>query len=114
MTINGSNFQNGASLIFHDPQGNTYNSNPNKLTYINSTQIQYQFNDASDAGTWNVTVKNPDNQLSNQVNFSVTASAPSISSISPSSYPADNADHTMTINGSNFQNGASLIFHDPQ
>ena len=115
MTINGSGFQNGASLLFHDPQGNAFNSNSSKLTFVNSTQLIYQFNDASDVGTWNVAVYNTDGGHSAQTNFQVgSKSSPTISSISPSFYPSDNNDHTMTIFGSGFQSGASLTFHDPQ
>lgn len=43
-----------------------------------------------------------------------TAPSPSISSLAPSSYPASNNPQMMTVNGSNFQNGAMLTFHDPQ
>src|SRR4051794_538444 len=39
---------------------------------------------------------------------------PSISTISPSSYPADNANHAMQVLGSNFQSGDTLTFIDPQ
>ena len=43
-----------------------------------------------------------------------TAPPPLISNLVPSSYPASNTSELITINGSNFQSGATLTFHDPQ
>jgi hypothetical protein len=71
MSINGSNFVSGAALTFHDPQGNLYYGNPTKLTFVSSSQIVYQFNDGSDAGTWAVFVTNPDGKTSNVWSFGV-------------------------------------------
>ena len=111
MLINGSNFQSGATITFHDPQGNAYGRTP---AFVSSSQLSTQFNDASDVGTWTVFVTNPGGQTSNTWSFSVTASAPSISSLSPASYAASGSDQAMLINGSNFQSGATITFHDPQ
>ena len=49
MLINGSNFQSGATVTFHDPQGNPYVRTP---TFVSANQLSHSFNDASDAGTW--------------------------------------------------------------
>ena len=57
MLINGSNFQSGATVTFHDPQGNPYVRTP---SFVSSRQLSHQFNDGSDAGTWTVFVTNPD------------------------------------------------------
>src|SRR5215210_5840598 len=116
MTIYGSNFQNGASLTFDPPTGSNIDSTASKLTFMSSSQLVYQFNNGNDAGTWTVRVNNPDGQSSGTYGFtvtSVTTPAPSISSVSPSSYPASSSNQTMTIYGSNFQNGASLTFDPP-
>src|SRR5205814_353219 len=104
MLINGSNFQNGATLTFHDPQGNTYAA-PGASSHSLRDALP-MFNNGNAAGTWNVTVVNPDGQSSNTVNFTVTAAtpAPSISGLSPTSYPASGNPQTMLVNGSNFQN----------
>jgi hypothetical protein len=72
MTINGSNFQSGVTLTFHDPQNRVYYSVPGKLTYMSSDQLIYYFNDGSDPGIWTVYATNPDNQNSNTVGFLVT------------------------------------------
>src|SRR6266542_874539 len=44
----------------------------------------------------------------------VVASAPTISGLSPASYPASSSNQTMLINGSNFVSGATITYHDPQ
>jgi hypothetical protein len=68
MLINGSNFQSGATVTFHDPQGNPYVRTP---TFVSSSQLSHSFNDGSDAGTWTVYVTNPGGKTSNTWSFSV-------------------------------------------
>jgi len=102
---------NGATVTFHDPQGNSYVRTP---TFLSAGQLSHQFNDGNDAGTWTVFATNPDGQTSNTLSFTVTASAPSISNVSPASYQASYNSQTMSIYGGNFQNGATVTFHDPQ
>ena len=112
MTINGSNFQSGATLNFVTSAGNTIPSNASKLTLVSSSQISYQFNDGSTPGTWSVTVVNPDTQQSSPYSFSVTAvaAAPSISYVSPTSFPPSSSNQTLNIYGTNFESGATLTF----
>jgi serine/threonine protein kinase len=69
MTINGSNFQSGATLTFHDPQNIVYAGRT--TTFISSSQLQHSFNNGKDPGTWTVFVTNPDGQTSNIWSFSV-------------------------------------------
>jgi hypothetical protein len=72
ITITGSNFQNGDTLTFTDTNGTPYQSVPTKLSFVSSSQITYQFNNNSDAGTWHVTVNSADNTLhSNSFPFTV-------------------------------------------
>src|SRR5262249_570417 len=75
MTINGSNFLNGASLTFDPPTGANFTGNPVRLTFVSSAQLIYQFN-STVAGTWTVTVNNPDGQPSNAFSFTVTGATP--------------------------------------
>jgi hypothetical protein len=84
MLINGASFQSGATVTYHDPQGNAYVRTP---TFVSSTQLSHQFNDASDSGTWTVFVTNPDGKTSSTLSFTVAAvvPAPSISNVSPTS-----------------------------
>ncbi|MBC7784783.1 MAG: N-acetylmuramoyl-L-alanine amidase, partial [Burkholderiales bacterium] len=80
-----------------------------------STQIVYQINNGSDAGTWAVRVNNPGGQSSNWTNFTVAAPVvtPSISSVNPESLLASNDNKALTILGSNFVQGATLTFVAP-
>ncbi len=115
LTINGANFVSGATLTFDPPTGSNITSNSAKLTFVSSSKITYQINNASDVGTWTVKVNNPDGQSSGTASFTVTAvaAAPSISNVSPTSMPASNSDQTLTINGANFVSGATLTFDPP-
>jgi uncharacterized protein YxjI len=49
MQLFGSSFVSGDTLTFIDPQGDIIASSSAKLSFINSGEIDYQFND----GTWN-------------------------------------------------------------
>lgn len=71
MTINGSGFQNGATLTFDPPTGSNLNSNSAKLTFVSSTRLIYLFTPANDSGTWTVRVNNPDGQSSSARSFTV-------------------------------------------
>jgi len=117
LNIYGNYFQNGATLAFVPPEGGTILSTANKLTFISSTQISYQINNLSDFGAWTVKVNNPDGQTSGTASFTVgpvVASAPSITSVSPSAMPPLNGNQTLIIHGNNFQNGATLTFVPPE
>jgi hypothetical protein len=113
ITINGSNFQSGATLTYHDPQGKSYPGHSS--TFVNSGQLlDPAFNDTSDAGTWTVTVVNPGGQSSTVFSFTVAAVVtPTVTQVLPSPVPALNSNQTVTINGSNFVSGATVTYYDP-
>src|SRR5208337_3980503 len=116
MQLLGSNFVSGDTLTFFDPQGNVI-SNARTPTYASGSEIDYQFNDSSDAGTWQVRVNSADGTLhSAYISFTVAATqlTPSLSSVSPASYAADSSLHTMPLLGGNFVSGDTLTFLDPQ
>jgi len=70
LTINGSNFVTGATVTYHDPQGNSYPGHA--TTFVNSGQLKdSSFNDANDGGTWMVTIVNPSGSSSTAFSFSV-------------------------------------------
>ena len=113
MQLFGSSFQSGDTLTFTYPQGHSI-ANARTVAFVNSGELDYQFNDASDAGSWSVRVNSPDGTLhSGTVSFSVAA-IPSLSSVSPTSYAADSNLHSMQLFGSSFQSGDTLTFTDPQ
>lgn len=104
LQINGGNFQSGATLTYHDPQGNAYTGRT--ATFVNSGQlIDPAFNNASDGGTWTVTVVNPGGSSSSPFSFSTSGSsiAPTLTSLttSPSS-PIAGQQFTLTLNGTGF------------
>ena len=54
----GSNFVSGDTLTFTDKEGDTFANRAG--TFVSSTEIDYQFNDAGDAGNWTVQVNSSD------------------------------------------------------
>ena len=76
MLINGNNFKSGATLTFHDPQGNPYAGRA--TTFISSNQLSHPFNNGNNAGPWTVFVTNPDGHTSNTWNFTVTVASATI------------------------------------
>jgi hypothetical protein len=114
LQIYGNNFQSGATLTYHDPQGNAYSAR--SATFVNAGQLTDPvFNNGNDSGTWTVMVVNPGGQTSSAYSFTVSAStpAPSITGVSPSPVPGSSSVQKLTINGSNFASGATLTYHDP-
>jgi hypothetical protein len=59
MRLIGSNFQGGDTLTFTFPDGTTH-ANARAVTFVSSTQLDYQFDDGNDAGNWSVRVNSPD------------------------------------------------------
>jgi hypothetical protein len=108
MTLNGTAFQNGAGLKVHVTGPATDSTTP-PVTFLSSTQIKAQLDMRGGPGSFQIQVINPDGQASNFLPFTITASAPVLSSISPTTAPA--SIFTMTLNGAGFQNGAGLKVH---
>src|SRR5438046_2843856 len=72
----GSNFQSGDTLTFLPAHGSAIGSSSSRLFFVNSGEIDYQLNDAGDAGTWNVQVNSPDGtQHSGFASFAVASAA---------------------------------------
>ncbi|EQD70266.1 hypothetical protein B1A_06383, partial [mine drainage metagenome] len=61
-----------ATLTFTYPDGSTH-AGARTPTYVSPSQLSYQFNNASDPGTWHVVVTNPGTggQSSNSYPFTV-------------------------------------------
>ncbi|MGH9803097.1 MAG: IPT/TIG domain-containing protein, partial [Blastocatellia bacterium] len=109
VTINGSNFQNGATSNFG--AGITVNS----TNFVSASRLSAAITIAANAdlGPRTVTVGNPDNQTAQLANgFDVrpiNLPAPSVASVSPAN-GEQGQGLTVTINGSNFQSGATSSF----
>ncbi len=108
LTVNGS-FLGG---FFVDGSVVRWNGSARPTTFVNSGQLTAAISAADIAvpvGTLvNVTVVNPGGVTSDPAAF--TVSPPVISSIAPSSVAAGSPGVTLTINGSNFANGAIVDF----
>jgi hypothetical protein len=109
LTVNGTNFVNGATVRW------TAGSGLQGLStgFINSTQLTAVIpaNLLTAAGSAIITVQNPDGSVSNSATFVVTpAGQPSISSLSPTSVTTGGTTFQLTVNGSNFVNGAAILW----
>src|ERR1019366_7989854 len=112
MDLFGSNFVSGDTVTFVDPQGDVF---AGKATaYDSASELEAPFNAGNDPGNWKVEV-NGSGGSSSFVTFAVAAAVtPSLSSVSPTSYPADSTTRTMGLFGSNFVSGDTVTFVDPQ
>ncbi|MGH8475609.1 MAG: IPT/TIG domain-containing protein, partial [Methylococcales bacterium] len=109
VTINGSNFQNGATSNFG--AGITVDA----TNFVSSTELTARITiaDNAAAGTRTVTVSNPDTQSGRLTNgFEVGAVEPLPTTVTDVSPNKDDQGQslTVTINGSGFQNGATANF----
>lgn len=101
LTVNGSNFVSGAVV--------RWNGSNRTTTFVSTAQLTAQITlaDIADAGSATVTAQNPDNQSSPPATLTVNAmSAPSITSLSPSSTTSGSPLIVVTVAGSGFVNGS--------
>ena len=102
VTLNGENFQNGATLTFGSRDATD-------VVVLSTTEISAKV-PQGEAGTVKVTIKNPDGQSATlQEGFTFTHLAPVITSITPDT-DTILGGASVTLNGENFQNGATLTF----
>ena len=108
LTINGTGFTQGATLSVGGLGGNYYITN-----FVSSTQLSVPNFASNGVGTLPVYVIDPPPAgTSPAFNLAVTQPpAPTITSISPTSAQTG-AQITLTINGSHFQPGASILFNN--
>jgi len=112
LVVTGTNFVQGSQVIW--TTGST--SNTLATTFIAATQLSAIVDSSLilSAGPVFVSVQNPGNVSSNSVSFSVTTQpAPTISStngLSPSSVIAGSPAFVLTISGTNFANGAAVLW----
>jgi hypothetical protein len=108
LTINGTNFVNGATA--------KWNGTPLATLFVSSTQLTATVpgTDTSATGTFAITVDNPTPEAgsSNSKPFTVTPNPlPVLTSISPASVTADTAAFTLTANGSNFTPCSTVMWN---
>ena len=81
-------------------------------TFVSATQLTAAVpaSDVAARGTVPVTVVNTGASASNPLPFTITAGA-TLTSLSPTSKPAGNAQFTLTVNGTNLVNGAVVYWN---
>src|ERR1700722_619408 len=109
LIVTGTNFQSGASVLWNGTAIPTVFDSATQLTaQVTAAQIAALgtvpvavANDAAAGGTSNVT------------NFTITATppAPTITSLSPASLPVGSAAFQLTVTGTNFTAGATVIWN---
>jgi YVTN family beta-propeller protein len=107
LTVNGSNFETGATATF----GGTSRT----AIVVNSGQVTISVlaTDIATAGTPAVVVTNPGpgGGASNSINFTVNNPVPVITPpLSPTGVVAGSGAFTLTVNGTGFVNGATVSF----
>ncbi len=103
LTVNGANFNNGATV--------RWNGAGRPTTYVSATRLTAAITaaDIAAATTATVTAANPDGQVSGGLSFGVLPPPPpAISAVSPGSAMAEGAAFTLTVDGANFRNGATV------
>jgi hypothetical protein len=103
LTVNGTGFAPGDVIDFG------YN-NALTTTYVSSTQLTalVAASYLTFTQTYPVYVSTTTAQSSNQINFSVVALAPGLQSISPNFVVEGSTPASITVNGYNFMNGATV------
>jgi hypothetical protein len=108
LTVNGSGFVSGSSVV-------RWNAGDRTTTFVSSGQLQAQLpaSDFSAAGTFAVTVFNPapGGGSSGALTFTVNNPLPAISSLLPSGAFAGGSGFSLTVYGSNFVNGARVLWN---
>jgi hypothetical protein len=117
LTVNGSNFVNGAAV-----QWNTGSGNPTALptTFVNSTQVTALVSSTllGSASTVFVSVVNPGGGTSSPVSFSINAQAqPTIATLATSlggtnSVTAGASTFTLTVTGTNFLSTSAVLWNN--
>jgi uncharacterized protein (TIGR03437 family) len=102
LTVTGTGFVSGSVI--------QWNGAPIATSFVSSTQLTAQIPAGLVAtfGTAVVRVVNPSTVLSNSLTFTIAASTPAITSLSPNSVAAGSPTLNLTVTGSGFVFGATV------
>ncbi|NOT59237.1 MAG: hypothetical protein HOP19_03320, partial [Acidobacteria bacterium] len=100
LTVNGANLLDGSIV--------RVNGQERATQYINASQLRatLQSTDAEEPGSLSITVRTPDNVVTNALTLNVVNPLPTITSINPNSAQTLGSGFAMTITGMNFVPGA--------
>jgi C1A family cysteine protease len=104
LTVNGSDFQNGAVVM--------WDASALATAYAGAAQLTATVPAANLATgkTVQVTVRNPDGGVSSPLTFTVANPVPALTSLSPSHASAGGSAYTLTATGASFVPGASVMW----
>jgi uncharacterized protein (TIGR03437 family) len=74
--INGSGFQNGASVRLENPSLTSITIPASSVTFISASQLSFQITTGTTAGTWGLLVLNPDGGNSSTFQFTASGTGP--------------------------------------
>lgn len=105
LTVNGSGFLAGASVA--------WNGSTRPTTVVSATQLTSSITaaDIAAAGTTQVDVVQGSLRSTNQLNFTINAAPPTLTSISPNTIAAGNAAFDLTVNGTGFTTSAQVAWN---
>lgn len=113
VTVFGSNFVSGLTVTVTFPGGGTGTLSGSQILNVTSSSFIMRVT-LNGTGVWRIRVNNPNGEQSNTFQFNViTASPPSITSISPSSPTTSNSNQNVNVFGSNFQSGLTVTVFIP-
>ncbi len=105
LTVNGGGFTNMAVVQWNGVNLTT--------TFVSATQLTAAVpaGDLTNAGTANVGVIIPGGNISNTVVFTIDNPVPTATSLSPASTTVGGSGFTLTVTGTNFVNGATVLWN---
>jgi hypothetical protein len=114
LVVSGSNFQPELMVTVVGPGGRTSTLRGSDIQNVTSGSFEMIII-LADAGAYSLRVNNSNGQQSNTFSFMAVPNGalPSISSISPASPTASAASQTVSVSGSNFQQGLSVTVVGP-
>jgi hypothetical protein len=104
LTVNGTAF-NSSSVV-------QWNGADLATTFVSATQVTAQVpaSDLLTAGTIPISVVNPGSSVSNSATFTVDNPVPTAGSLSPTGAGVSGPAFTLTVNGTNFVNGSTVLW----
>jgi hypothetical protein len=103
LTVTGTNFLNGSTVVWGTMSLVTTYGGPTSLTAAVTTA------EVADAGAIAVYVKNPGGAVSPTATFTVTG-APTLARLSPASATAGGVGFTLTVTGTHFVAGSTVMW----
>jgi trimeric autotransporter adhesin len=111
LTVGGRNFVSGSSVV-------EWNGGPRTTIFVSGSQLQATINpsDLALAGAAAVTVftQSPGGGVSSQATFTIASQpspVPAVTSISPATAFAGGPSFTLTVNGTNFVSGSTVLWN---